>query len=150
MKKTFIIKGHYFKRTNEKYYAIERKTLGIFSSEYVVPLFYSEDKDYIITYSEHNFSDPNKAIEVLQKLERFYKKNKNEVQIAWDFAKDTYVYIPKNNIRPVLAYGEILNKDLVFTDPVDALTEYYQIEERKKPWVEKTVVFEDGIIHKIK
>lgn len=146
MKKTFTIKGHYFERKNEKYYVIERKILGIFSSEYIVPLFYSENKDYIVTYNEHKFSDPDKAIEVLQSLERFYKKNKNEVQIAWDFAKDTYVYIPKNNLSPVLGYDEILNKDLVFTNPVDALIEYYVIEERKNGWVEKTVVFEDGII----
>lgn len=144
MKKTFIIKGHYFQTNNEKYYTIEQKILGIFSSEYIVPLFHSEDNDYIITYTEHNFSDPDKAIEVLQKLERFYNKNKNEVQIAWDFAKDTYVYIPKNNLRTVLGYDEILNKDLVFTDPVDALTEYYEIEERKKSWVEKTVTFKNG------
>ena len=80
-------------------------------------------------------------------LIEFYMKNKNEVQIAWDFAKDTYMYIPKNNLRAVLGYDEVLNKDLVFTDPIDALTEYYAIEERKKSWVEKTVVFKDGIIH---
>lgn len=149
MKKNFVIKGHYFERKNEKYYVIERKILGIFSSEYIVPLFYSEDKDYIVTYSEHSFSDPDKAIEVLQKLERFYQKNKNEVQIAWDFAKDTYVYIPKNNLSSVLGYDEVLNKELVFTDPVDALTEYYEIEKRKKSWVERKLVFKDNKISQV-
>lgn len=149
MKKTFIIKGHYFERKNEKYYVIERKILGIFSSEYVVPLFYSEKNDCIVTYNEHTFSDPNKAIEVLQKLERFYMKNKNEVQIAWDFAKDTYVYIPKNNLTPILGYDEILNKDLIFTDPVDALTEYYEIEKRKKSWVERKLIFKDNKISQV-
>ena len=143
MKKTFIIKGHYFKRTNEKYYVIERKIFGIFSSEYIVPLFYSEKNDYIITYNEHTFSDPDKAMEVLQRLERFYVKNKNEVQIAWDFAKDTYVYIVKIRFVP------INNKELVFTDPVDALTEYYAIEERKKSWVERKIVFKDNKISQV-
>lgn len=140
MKRKFLIIGHYSETNNEKYYTIERKFLGIFRSDYVVPLFYSENKDYIVTYDEHSFSDPDKAIEVLQRLERFYKKKENEVQIAWDFAKDTYVYIPKNNLRTVLSYDEILNKELVFTNPIDALIEYYAIEERKKSWVAQTIV----------
>lgn len=146
MKKTFIIKEHYFERTNEKYYVIEQKILGIFSSEYIVPLFYGEKNDYIITYHEHNFSDPNKAVDVLQMLEQFYVKNKNEVQIAWDFANDIYLYIPKNNLSHTLGYDELINKKLVFTDLIDALTEYYAIEERKKSWVERKLILKDGII----
>lgn len=146
MKKTFIIKEHYFENKNEKYYVIEQKILGIFSSEYIVPVFYSENKDYIITYTEYKFSDSDKAVDVLQMLERFYVKNKNEVQIAWDFANDIYVYIPKNNLSHRLGYDELINEKLVFTDPVDALVEYYEIEERKKSWVERKLVFKDGII----
>jgi hypothetical protein len=146
MKKTFIIKEHYFKNKNEKYYVIEQKILGIFNSEYIVPVLYSENKDYIITYTEYKFSDPNKAVDVLQMLEKFYIKNKNEVQIAWDFVNDIYMYIPKNNLSHTLVYGELINKKLMFTDPVDALVEYYEIEKRKKSFVERKLVFKDGII----
>lgn len=149
MKRKFLIKGHYFELKNEKYYVIERKILGIFNSEYRVPVFYSEDKDYIITYTEYNFSDSDKAFRVLQNLEEFYALyalNLYGIQIAWDFAKDTYVYIPKNNLNYVLGYDEVVNKDLVFDNPLDALTEYYAIEERKKSWVEKIVVFKNGKI----
>ena len=146
MKKTFVIKGHHYQDNDKKYYTIERKILGIFSSKYIVPLLQHDDEvnDYIITYDEYEFSNTDKAVEVLQKLEEFYALNVPEVQILWDFEKDTYVYIPKNNLNPVFAYDEILNQDLLFVEPVDALSEYYEIEKHKKPWVEKTVMFKNG------
>ena len=146
MKKTFIIKGHHYQDNDKKYYTIERKILGIFSSEYIVPILYSENNDYIVTYNEHSFSNPDKAVEVLQKLEEFYALNVHEVQIAWAYDTNTYVYIPKNNLSEGLGYDDVLNKDLIFTSRVDALTEYYEIEKRKKPWVEKTVMLNNGKI----
>ena len=117
MKRKFVIKGYYSQTDNEKYYVIERKILGIFSLKYMVPLFYSGSNDRIVAYTEYSFSDPNKAIDVLQHLERFDDENKNGVQIAWDFRKDTYVYIPENNLDHMLGYDEILDKDLVFDSP---------------------------------
>ena len=68
-------------------------------------------------------------------------------EIAWDFEKDTYVYIPENNLDHMLGYDEILDKDLVVDNPLDAVIKYNEIEEHKKSWVEKTVTFKNGKIH---
>ena len=94
MKKIFIIKGQHYQDNNKKYYTIERKILGIFSSKYIVPLLQHDDEvnDYIITYDEYEFSNTDKAVEVLQKLEEFYALNVPEVQILWDSEK-RYLYI---------------------------------------------------------